>query len=205
VRSYWQIEHILWNSPKSCVATSIYPGEVAVEHANDAALMPMGWSHGVFPISGKNSTEDGEPKTTFGFAWRTDNGLITVYIPFWFLTLSCTAFAALPWLPLTRFSLRTLLTAITLTALGFGIIVWLIKGPSKVENKKIKDAKDTEEIAILYTMHETDVPREQLAAEIVSHDDDWVVRVKEVPGMPGAFWRVTIDASGEVLDFDGGL
>src|SRR6476659_6230618 len=81
VRSYWQIEHILWNSPTSCVATSIYPGEVAVEHANDAALMPMGWSHGVFPISGENSTEDGEPKTTFGFAWRTDDGFITVYIP----------------------------------------------------------------------------------------------------------------------------
>jgi hypothetical protein len=204
VRSYGQDEHILWNSPKSCFGTSIYPGEVTLEHVNDGVFMPMGWSHVVFP----HGDDEDYHKTTLGFAWQTDDDQITAFIPFWFLALTCAAFALFAMMPLPtfrRFSLRTLLIAITLTALGFGIIVWLILGPSKVENKKINDAKDTEEIAILYTMHETDVPREQLAAEIVSHDDDWVVRVKEVPGMPGAFWRLTIDASGEVLDFDGGL
>jgi hypothetical protein len=65
--------------------------------------------------------------------------------------------------------------------------------------------ENLEEVAIIYAIHETGVPREQLTAEIVSHDDDWVVRVKEVPGMPGAFWFLTIGAAGKVLDFDGGL
>jgi hypothetical protein len=46
---------------------------------------------------------------------------------FWLL-LSCTAvFAGMPWLPWwsNRFSLRTLLIATTLVAVGLGLIVWL--------------------------------------------------------------------------------
>lgn len=80
-----------------------------------------------------------------------------------------------------------------------------VVGPSKDENKKFIHGKDAEEIAIIYTMHETDVPREQLDAEIFSKDDNWVVRVKMVPGFPGAIWLLTIDESGKVLNFDGGL
>jgi hypothetical protein len=80
-----------------------------------------------------------------------------------------------------------------------------VVGPSKAESKKFIDGKDAEEIAITYTMHETDAPREQLDAEIFSKGDNWVVCVKMVPGFPGAIWLLTIDESGKVLDFDGGL
>jgi hypothetical protein len=50
-----------------------------------------------------------------------------VFFPSWFLVLLVGAFAAAPWLPWwsNRFTLRTLLIAITLVALVLGIVVWL--------------------------------------------------------------------------------
>jgi hypothetical protein len=50
-----------------------------------------------------------------------------VWVPHWFLTLVCGSFAVAPWLPwLRRFSVRTLLIAITLVAAALGsIAVWL--------------------------------------------------------------------------------
>jgi|SRR3954468_18898003 hypothetical protein len=133
VRSYWRVEHILWNSPTACYGISIYPGETTIEFTNGGVLMPMGWSHVVFPHSGHDVPADDEPKTTFGFAWNTDDDQTTAYVPFWFLTLICTAFA---WfgmvLPPTvkRFSLRTLLIAITLIAVVLGAVVYLSKSPT---------------------------------------------------------------------------
>jgi hypothetical protein len=132
-RSYWQVEHINWNSPKSCFGTSIYPGEVTLEYVNGGILMPMGWSRVVFPNDGDDSTEegeDGEPKTIFGFAWHTDDYSVTVYIPFWFLTLTC---FACTWYGIAsppigkRFSLRILLIAMTLGCIGLGLVVWLTR------------------------------------------------------------------------------
>jgi hypothetical protein len=48
------------------------------------------------------------------------------WIPYWFLVLPCVAFAVLPWRrQLTlRFSLRTLLLAITLLSVLLGHVVW---------------------------------------------------------------------------------
>ena len=130
VRSYWRIDHILWNCPKSCFGTSIYPGEVTLEHVDDRVLMPMGWSHVAFPNSSEDTTEDGEPTTTFGFAWRTNDVSITVYIPFWFLTLTCAAFTWFGIAPpptVKRFSLRTMLIVTTLVAVVLGLAVYLIR------------------------------------------------------------------------------
>ena len=57
---------------------------------------------------------------------RTPNGL-RLDIPYWFIVLLSTAIAAAPWLPWwpKRFSLRTLLIATTLVAVGLGLMVWL--------------------------------------------------------------------------------
>jgi hypothetical protein len=130
VRSYWQVEHILWNGPKSCFGTSIYPGEITLEHVNDRVLMPMGWSRVVFPVSGEDATDGDEPKTTFGFACYTDDDSIIAYIPFWFLTLTCivsTWFGIAPPPIIKRFSLHTLLIATTLVAIVLGLIVWSVR------------------------------------------------------------------------------
>jgi len=56
--------------------------------------------------------------------WVRRNGVTQLFFPFWLL-VAPTAFAAVaPWLQL-RFSLRTLLIATTLVAVGLGLIVWL--------------------------------------------------------------------------------
>jgi hypothetical protein len=48
-----------------------------------------------------------------------------VFIPHWFPALSLAAMAALPWLRSpTRYSLRTLLVAMTLIAVVLGLVVW---------------------------------------------------------------------------------
>src|SRR4051812_46227316 len=93
LRSYWLVEHFLWNRTAESFGISIYPGQVSLESVNGPVMMPMGWSHVVFPQSGADSTSDDEPKTILGFGWQTDDDSIYAYIPFWFLTLSCIAFA----------------------------------------------------------------------------------------------------------------
>jgi hypothetical protein len=49
-----------------------------------------------------------------------------VAVPCWFLVIAFGTLAGLPWLGL-RFSLRTLLIAMTLVAVGLGLIVWTAK------------------------------------------------------------------------------
>jgi hypothetical protein len=49
----------------------------------------------------------------------------TSVFPIWLPTLSTVLIAALPWLP-WRFSLRTLLIAMTLVAVALGLIVWSV-------------------------------------------------------------------------------
>ena len=54
---------------------------------------------------------------------------ITMCAPHWFLVSTLFTLAAIPWLPaakwLKRFSLRTLLIATTLVAVGLGVVVWM--------------------------------------------------------------------------------
>ncbi|HEX3600401.1 MAG TPA: hypothetical protein VHU84_09685 [Lacipirellulaceae bacterium] len=130
VRSYSRVEHTLWNSARASFCISTYPGEVTIEATNGGVLMPLGWSHVVFPISGNYSPADDEPRTIFGFAWQTDDDSIIAYIPFWFLTLICAAFTWFGIVPphiVKRFSLRTLLIATTLVAVGLWLIVWAVR------------------------------------------------------------------------------
>ena len=51
------------------------------------------------------------------------NGRSAVAIPHWLLAIAAAAITPLPWVPF-RFSLRTLLIATTLVAVGMGLIVW---------------------------------------------------------------------------------
>jgi hypothetical protein len=128
VRSYWWVEHILWNSKAESLCLSIYPGQVSIERRNDAVLMPLGWSYVAFSILGDDSTSDDEHRTIFGFGWHTEDDSIIAYVPFWFPALTCTLFGwfvIAPSTPVKRFSLRTLLIATTLVAVVLGLGVWL--------------------------------------------------------------------------------
>ena len=59
-----------------------------------------------------------------GFQSRHTNRCDSLSIPHWFAVALAATFAATPWLR-WRFSLRTLLIAITLVALVLGLVVWL--------------------------------------------------------------------------------
>jgi hypothetical protein len=58
--------------------------------------------------------------------WHWDKQSGIIWIPIGLLVLASTALAAVPWLR-WRFSLRTLLIAMTLVAVVLGLAVWLIR------------------------------------------------------------------------------
>ena len=61
----------------------------------------------------------------YGFGRPND---YSVRFPYWFAVLLATGFAAFGMQKLTwRFSLRTMLIATTLVAVGLGLIVWLTR------------------------------------------------------------------------------
>ena len=64
--------------------------------------------------------------SVMGFGLYRGNRYSIVYMPYWFVCLTCAFFAAAPWLPWRRrFSFRELLLAMTLVALVLGhIAVW---------------------------------------------------------------------------------
>jgi hypothetical protein len=67
--------------------------------------------------------ERGLPPGPLGFGYYVEDDT-QVVVPHWFLILISAFIAAVPWLTrLRRFSLRTLLIAITLVAVGLGIVV----------------------------------------------------------------------------------
>jgi hypothetical protein len=54
--------------------------------------------------------------------------LTEIQIPFWCLILACLALVAAPWLHCRRrFSLRTLVIATTLVAVGLGLVAWVAR------------------------------------------------------------------------------
>jgi hypothetical protein len=73
------------------------------------------------------------PQTTFEMAFNKYNlnGEILVRFPHWFAAIVFAALAATPWLR-WRFSLRTLLIAMTLVAVALGLVVFYANRPSTV-------------------------------------------------------------------------
>src|SRR3954454_24663816 len=92
VRSYWRVEHLLWDRTTESFCVSIYPGRVSLESIHGPVMMPMGWSHVVFPHSGDDLISGNESSRILAFSWETDDDSTNVYIPFWFLTLTSVVF-----------------------------------------------------------------------------------------------------------------
>jgi len=118
IRSYSSTDGVVWQPTRSwfissisltgriCVITGSYenPSEIgSVPATNDPGLLgPDSWD------------------------FIRDPEFDLVLFPHWFPIALFTAFAAAPWLH-WRFSLRTLLIATTLLALGLGLIAWSIR------------------------------------------------------------------------------
>jgi hypothetical protein len=97
---------------KTVVTTATYPGPFKVNITSFPADHPIvGTSH--------PNNEIG-----LGFAGVSYHGGFFITIPLWFPVLVSMVLAALSWLSRSCFSLRTLLIATTLVAVGLGIVVY---------------------------------------------------------------------------------
>ena len=125
VRSYWKIDEIGGISPNGLVAFLLDRGVIGYgwETSPRSILNVERWYREVrypaqYPMPG-----------TLGFYYGTPTpGLTCVTLPYWFIVLVTAATAISPWLPWSkRFSLRTLLIATTLVAVGMGIVVTIVQ------------------------------------------------------------------------------
>jgi hypothetical protein len=125
VRSYWWMEKVLWvyQSPK---AIRIFwgAGQVQVETASDNPIEITSSALGTFdwrePTFSSVAPPDATSKSLDHMLHKLDTGKA---VPICFPVLATATLAALPWLR-WRFSLRTLLIAMTLVAVVLGLIVW---------------------------------------------------------------------------------
>jgi hypothetical protein len=62
------------------------------------------------------------------YTYRGNDGGMQLRLPYWFLVGATSAISTLPWITIRwRFSLRTLLIAMTLVAVVLGAVVWAVK------------------------------------------------------------------------------
>src|SRR4051812_33900404 len=96
-----------------------FGGQFVAKHASSE---DVDWSIHSYPmeeiVSETFMAERGLP--------RFELGLGLLLLPYWFLVATTAAFATVPWIR-WRFSLRSLLIAMTLVAVVLGLIVWAAK------------------------------------------------------------------------------
>ena len=126
VRSYWRADRL--------ESVSSGPDYFVLGSGRGLIILGGGPNSRVPPISALKYSSFPAAKvptpTTFGFGYSEISavGLRALYIPYWFGVLVAAASVAVPWIP-WRFSLRTLLIAMTLVAVGLGLIVALSRKP----------------------------------------------------------------------------
>jgi hypothetical protein len=119
VRSYWRVDYIEKETSVIGWNAGSVRGEIAFSSWHTSSLDIPNWKY-------ENYQPDyNEPLPKGGFLFRVGNGALFVFAPHCSLVLVACIFAALPWVRFWRFSLRTLLIATTLVAVGLGLIVWL--------------------------------------------------------------------------------
>jgi hypothetical protein len=133
VRSYWWREFVKHDHPSRDVGVESYRGEICF--STKAQYAPPSWLsfwlRGSEPITETTtppqSTRGGKPIDTFlGFRWIRKQESLAIFLPHWFLVVTSAALATIPGINWSRrFSLRTLLIALTLVALALGIVTAL--------------------------------------------------------------------------------
>ena len=136
VRSYWWRDMAFARNPDvgSTYAASLQ-GKLRIgfyrEHRNSPADFSR-WGVNVAPAAEMALSLERSPmpkrRRALGFELVNYWNPFAFAIPFWFLVLFLGATAAAPWIRWSnRFSLRTLLIAITLVAVLLGLAVWAIR------------------------------------------------------------------------------
>jgi hypothetical protein len=130
VRSYWIADGVFGPvTSKYGLALSSVPGSLGVHvYSNEPSPIRPQWKIASQPY---DEWYAGAEKVQFtssrlwGAFYRGQYGYMA---PDWFALIVLATIAAAPWLPWwsNRFSLRTLLIATTLVAVGLGVIVWTL-------------------------------------------------------------------------------
>jgi hypothetical protein len=126
VRSYWTCDLVSRMDANSLVTTlgsnreTVYfvrlqlPGFRAAVRSAMRPRPQHGWRH---------SSSEANPVNN-SFIWQFSEGITNVTLPLWLVVPILAAAGATPWIK-WRFSLRTLLIATTLVAVGFGVVTGL--------------------------------------------------------------------------------
>jgi hypothetical protein len=122
VRSYWWSDSIGYIETWSLTSIESAGGRISFNksYSDSPILGDDAWY-----IDSTRRTP-GDDKLAQQFEWWEFGSDIQATIPTWLPTVVVAALVALPWIRWRwRFSLRTLLIATTLVAVGLGLIVWM--------------------------------------------------------------------------------
>jgi hypothetical protein len=136
VESFWSLRYLDTRCYRLQVTVATLRGVLGVNVDTNQTSSGPGtppqtyWHFGTFPSSKHNYglVTDGFQVISFlGFRWVCSNSIYESNVPFWFLTLAVALTSALPWIRWRRrFSLRTLMIAMTLMGLVLGAIVYAL-------------------------------------------------------------------------------
>jgi hypothetical protein len=126
VRSFSREESVWIYTPRGGVTLCNIYGKAILKVAIRAGAVPN-------VVTGMQSSINPQPELSFygmefyaGFLLRRGSNNFDLFMPYWFLTLLSLSLAPLAWLH-RRFSLRTLLIATTVIAVGLGLLGWAAK------------------------------------------------------------------------------
>ena len=129
VRSYWWWDNFsVAYSGTRCLFAALYRGTVVLHPYNRGPGEGLAsWSlqvpHDV-PEGDRNYDSNVRP-----FRWLPMGNLTLAFVlPIWISVLFVLTLSVLPWLTFRRFSLRTLLLAVTLGSIVLGVVVWAVRG-----------------------------------------------------------------------------
>jgi hypothetical protein len=119
VRSYWRLEILEKRTGFAAVQISSVVGRIAIGHLDPPNA--IGRSYLNVPAG---DAADWRTGGVSGIGYYEDGAVTAFIAPHWLPALLCAALAVIPWIARSwRFSLRTLMIATALVAVGLGIIV----------------------------------------------------------------------------------
>jgi hypothetical protein len=138
VRSYWKCDVMEWQRLGTNLSFTSFRGQIGTFVMKMAGPQSTKYSNWQIEKGSEVNYNDGtgRPLPSFlGFKSSWVSAPIplttsTLVIPYWFPALACAVAAIVPWSRQLkwRFSLRTLLIATTLVAVGLGLSVWTMRG-----------------------------------------------------------------------------
>jgi len=127
VRSYWRYDVFSVRINEHGQLVTSLKGELTWDGAASLAKDSEVFHWSAYRVEGVTTAESPPTMRPFlGFRWTMVGQSPLPIIPYWFPVFVLAALAAIPWFR-WRFSLRTLLIAITLVAVGLGVIVWAFR------------------------------------------------------------------------------